>query len=171
MNHPDLPRQEEMFRLQLRIGAERNLPVSIHCLKAWGRLAEILREEPRPSRGFLLHSYGGPAEMIPGFAKLGACFGLSGGFAHARKAQQREAFKQVPADRLLIETDAPDMALPTGLNRRPLADPESGESLNHPANITAVHQFAANFLARDPDDLARQSEANFLRLFARSPSA
>ena len=56
--------QEDVFVTQLRIAAERNLPASIHCLKAWGRILELLQEGPVPERGFLLHSYGGPTEMV-----------------------------------------------------------------------------------------------------------
>jgi TatD DNase family protein len=64
--------QEEVFIAQLRVASERNLPASIHCLQAWGRMLEILKTEPRPARGFLLHSYGGPKEMVKCFADLGA---------------------------------------------------------------------------------------------------
>src|SRR5262249_17806552 len=71
---PDLPyeHQEEVFLAQLKFAAERNLPASIHCLQAWGRLHDLLRDHPRPACGFVLHSFGGPAEMILAFAKLGA---------------------------------------------------------------------------------------------------
>ena len=62
--------QEEVFLAQLQIAAERNLPVSIHCLQAWGRLLQLLQNNPPPARGFVLHSFGGSAEMIPAFAKL-----------------------------------------------------------------------------------------------------
>ncbi|MBI5775633.1 MAG: TatD family hydrolase, partial [Verrucomicrobia bacterium] len=103
--------QEEAFTAQLALATERNLPVSIHCLQAWGRMHELLRAGPRPARGFLLHSYGGPAEMVAPLAKLGAYFSFPGYYAHERKARQRETFKLVPADRLLIETDAPDQSL------------------------------------------------------------
>lgn len=165
MENPDVPVQEELFRAQLRVAAARNLPVSIHCLKAWGRLDEILREETLPRRGFLLHSYGGPAEMVAGFVKLGAYFSLSGYFAHERKAKQREAFKQVPSDRLLLETDAPDMMPPNEWNNHPLTDPATGQPLNHPANLAAVYRFAAGLLSLEPAQLAGQVEQNFLRLF------
>ena len=59
-----------------------------------------------------MHSYGGPKEMVTPFADLGAYFSLPGYYAHERKARQREAFQHVPAERLLIETDAPDQRLP-----------------------------------------------------------
>ena len=56
----DIEQQEEVFSSQLAIASERNLPVSIHCLQAWGRMLELLQAGPRPQCGFLLHSYGGP---------------------------------------------------------------------------------------------------------------
>jgi TatD DNase family protein len=162
----DLALQEEMFVFQLRLAAERGLPVSIHCLQAWGPLLDILGREPRPTGGFLLHSFGGAPELIPGLVKLGAYFSLPGFFAHPRKARQRETFRGVPLERLLIETDAPDQSLPDEHNRFPLLDAE-GKPLNHPANLRAVYEFAAELLDLPLEKLAAQVESNFLRLFAR----
>ena len=161
----DLPQQEEVFVWQLRLAAERDLPTSIHCLRAWGRLLELLRTGPRPQRGFLLHSYGGPQEMIAPLARLGAYFSIPGYFAHERKARQRETFRHVPPDRLLIETDAPDQLLPDERNRHPLTDAASGKTLNHPVNLEAVYEFVAELLAEPVGALAIRVEGNFLRLF------
>jgi TatD DNase family protein len=163
----DLPAQEEVFVWQLRLAAERELPVSIHCLQAWGRVFELLRESPRPACGFLLHSFGGPREMIEPLAKLGAYFSLPGYFAHARKERQREAFRHVPPDRLLIETDAPDQLLPEERIRHPLIDPASGKAVNHPANLRAVYDFAAELLGDSVESVAARVEQNFQRLFRR----
>ena len=157
--------QEQVFLWQLRLAAERNRPVSIHCLQAWGRLLELLRAEPRPRCGFVLHSFGGPREMIQPLAKLGAYFSLPGYFAHERKNRQREAFLHVPPDRLLLETDAPDQALPPELVAYPIEDPSTGKPLNHPANLAAVYQFAAGLLGEPVEALAGRIEANFLRIF------
>jgi len=157
--------QEEVFVAQLRLAAERNLPVSIHCLQAWGRIYELLKTGPRPECGFLLHSYGGPQEMVKPLADLGAYFSLPGYFAHERKHRQRETFRHVPRERLLIETDAPDQSLPDARNRFPLADPATGKPLNLPANLAAVYEFAAELLGEPLEDLAVRVEENFLRLF------
>ncbi len=124
----------------------------------------MLENTPRPARGFLLHSYGGSAEMIPRFAKLGAYFSLPGYFAHERKARQRDTFRHVPLDRLLIETDAPDQALPADRIAHPLED-RAGNAINHPANIGAVYAFAAEWLGQPIEALAEQVEENFHRLF------
>lgn len=157
--------QEEVFIAQLRLAAERNLPVSIHCLQASGRILEILKSEPRPACGFLLHSYGGPKEMVKPFADLGAYFSLPGYYAHERKARQRETFLHMPPDRLLMETDAPDQCLPEALNRFPLTEINSGKPLNHPVNLSAVYQSAAGLWRESVETLAARVEQNFLRLF------
>ncbi len=156
--------QEAAFLTQLQLAAERDLPVSIHCLQAWGRLHELLRDYPRPPRGFVLHSFGGPAGMIHAFTKLGAYFSFPGYFLHARKLKQRETFQRIPAGRLLIETDAPDQHLPEDKNRFPLASPD-GQPLNHPANLPAVYSGLAEFLGEKIETLAARIEENFQRLF------
>jgi TatD DNase family protein len=161
-----LPEQEEVFVWQLRLAAERNIPVSIHCLKAWGPLLQILRREPRPQCGFVLHSYSGSAEMVAPLARLGAYFSLPGHFAHERKHRQRETFFSVPPERLLIETDAPDQLLPDARNRHPLTESGTGKPLNHPANLAAVYEFAAELFGEPVEKLADRVEENFIRLFA-----
>lgn len=160
----DTPQQEEVFIWQLRLAASRNLPASIHCLKAWGRLLEILQNEPLPKCGLVLHSFGGPKEMIPALSELGAYFSFPGYFAHERKVKQREAFRAVPADRLLIETDAPDQLLPDNLSNYSIKD-SNGRPLNHPANLGAAYRFLAEFLEKPIEKLAEQVEENFLRVF------
>ncbi len=163
---PGLPYdgQEEAFIWQLRLAAERNVAASIHCLQAWGRMLELLCENPRPARGFLLHSYGGSREMVEPLVKLGAYFSFPGYFMHQRKARQREAFAAVPLDRLLIETDAPDQMLPESENRFPLQTPD-GRPINHPANLAAVYEFMARERGLASAEFAGQVEENFQRLF------
>ena len=163
---PELPYagQEEAFLAQLHLAARRNRPVSIHCLQAWGRLHELLRDHPRPACGWLLHSFGGPVEMIPAFTKLGAYFSFPGYFLHARKLRQRETFRHVPPDRLLIETDAPDQHLPSEMILHPLAGAD-GQPLNHPANLPAVYAGLAEFLGAPVELLAARVAENFQRLF------
>ena len=174
----DYAGQEEVFTAQLRLAADRNLPVSIHCLQAWGRMFELLKTGPRPACGFLLHSYGGPKEMVKPLADLGAYFSLPGYYAHERKERQRESFRHVPSGRLLIETDAPDQMLPEtrsaerGMRNetnRPkvysLSDPVTGKALNHPANLRAVYEFGAELFGESIKTLSERVEQNFLRLF------
>jgi TatD DNase family protein len=153
MREPDLADQEEVFAQQLELAAERNLAVTIHCLKAWGALEAALQKYRRPARGFLLHSYGGSAEMAASLARLGGYFSISGYFAHARKEAQRRVFQGIPAERLLIETDAPDMA------------PPGGGEINDPRNIVKVYEIAASLRGEAMPQLAETVRQNFERLF------
>src|SRR5438552_3857182 len=96
-------------------------------------------------------------------ARLGAYFSLPGYFAHERKRRQRETFRHVPPDRLLLETDAPDQLLPDERDPHPLIDPASGKAINHPANLNAVYVFAAELLGEPLEALAGAVEENFQR--------
>ncbi len=176
-----LAEQELVFGEQMRIAAERNRPASLHCLQAWGRLEEQLRTGPKPACGFLLHSYGGPAEMVKSLAGLGAYFGFPGYFLHERKARQREAFRMVPEDRLLVETDAPDQRLPATDELGRVLDGKvggeeegvalvgpDGRPLNHPANLRLVYRGLAWVRGTEVEGLAGRVEVNFGRLFGLS---
>jgi TatD DNase family protein len=160
----DIDAQREVFTAQLGIAAGRNLPVTIHCIRAWGALWEIIRTHPLPARGFLIHAYGGPAQMVRGFADRGAYFSYNAYFLHTRKASQRAIFAELPADRLLVETDAPDLSPPDDLNPRPLSD-ASGNPINHPANIALAYESLAALRGMRAEELAQIVEENFARLF------
>ncbi len=164
MKEPDVALQERIFLEQLELARVRTLPVSIHCIKAWGRLLELLTTAQIPQRGFLLHSYGGSVELIKPFADLGAYFSCSGYFLADRKRAQLETFKHVPADRLLLETDAPDQLLPDSADRYALKSVE-GRRLNHPANIVSIYESVAAALEIGIEQLAHQLELNFRALF------
>jgi TatD DNase family protein len=128
-------------------------------------LFDLLRAGPRPARGFLLHSYGGPKEMIEPFTRLGGYFSIPGYFALERKARQRETFRLVPRERFLIETDAPDQPLPPDRIEHPLSDPHTNQPIHHPANLAAVYRFASEVRQEPLDTLAAQVEQNFQKLF------
>jgi len=167
----DFEDQKRVFIAQLDLASERNLPVTIHCLKAWGALLEILRTRPVPERGFLLHAYGGPAEMVNDFVKLGAYFSFSGYFLHEKKAERRETFRLIPADRLLVETDAPAMPLPPERTRWPLPNAPDGTAINHPANIVSVYEGLAEIRNGTVEALTVQIAENFQRLFGKERQA
>lgn len=165
LRRASLEEQLEFFTWQLALAAERNLPVTIHCLDAWGALADALRTTPRPARGFLLHAYGGSAEMARELAALGAYFSFNGYFLGERQAAKRDVFKTLPADRVLVETDAPAMPLPAGRRTHELPGLADGNPINHPANIGAVYSGLAEVRGLDLATLVRQIESNFKRLF------
>ena len=156
-----MERQVAVLRVHLGIANELDRPLSLHCLKAWGTLLDELRRGPLPRRGFLLHSYGGPAEIVPELARLGGYFGFPGYFLHERKRRQAEVFRGVPPGRLLVETDAPDQGLPEPMQSHRL--PGGGAGFNHPANLAAVAAGMAGVLGVPVGELARRFEENFRR--------
>lgn len=162
----DFADQQAVFLAQLALAAERNLPATIHCLEAWGALDDLVHRHPVPARGFLLHAYGGPPEMVGRFAVCGAYFSFNGYFLHERKAARREAFRRVPADRLLVETDAPAMPPPPSLTRHTLPPAPDGTALSHPASLADVYAALAALRGISVEALARLVAENFRRLFS-----
>ena len=165
-----LPEQIEVFLAQLALAVELDRPASIHCLQAWGTLEELLRSQPLPRRGFLLHAYGGPAEMVHGLAQLGAYFSFNGAFLAERKSRQRLAFRSVPMNRLLVETDAPAMLPPATWLTHALPPSPEGKPMNHPANLAAAYEGLARLLGVPLAELTAQVQENFTRLFGEDQS-
>ncbi len=162
----DLPyeEQESVFLAQWNLAHRLNRPASIHCLKSWGRLLELIETNPGPACGFVLHSYGGPSEMINAFAQRGAHFSFPGYYLHERKEKQRDTFRRIPIERLLVETDAPDQLLPDDLNVHPLRDP-TGHPINHPANLAATYQGLAELRGEPVGAMTQAITENFRRVF------
>lgn len=157
--------QQEVFRAQLALAADRRLPVTVHCLGAWGILLECLQSAPPPPCGLLLHSFGGSPEVAARLVPLGARFSFSGRALHPRAgAAALAALRAVPGDRLLLETDAPDMLPPAGFIARPLAA-AGGSPLNHPANLPAIAAGLAAALRIAPAALCALTTGNFRALF------
>ncbi len=98
LRRASLAEQEDIFGWQLELAAQRNLPASVHCLDAWGELLRVVRQAARPAPGFLLHAYGGSAELAREFAALGAYFSFNTAFIDDRYAARRAVFATLPAE-------------------------------------------------------------------------
>lgn len=146
----DIDDQRDVFRDQLRLATELDRPCTIHCLRAWGLLLEDLNDaDALPS--ILLHSYGGSIETAQKLVELGAYFSFSGYFLRERKRKVVDVFRQIPRDRILVETDAPDMIPPE--HDRPFGD----EALNHPANLARVEPRLVELLGIKSDQLVENT--------------
>jgi TatD DNase family protein len=163
-----LAEQLEVFHLQLALASERNLPTTIHCIDAYGALLDALGSVPRPRRGFLLHSYAGSVELVKPFAKLGAYFSFNGYFLDPRRAVRlRPVYAAIPADRLLVESDAPAMSLPVASQRFQLPNTPTGSVVNHPANLIVAYEELARWRDTDAASLAARIAENFTHFFCR----
>jgi TatD DNase family protein len=98
---------------------------------------------------------------------LGAYFSFNGAFLAERHATRRTVFAQLPRDRLLIETDAPAMSLPTERERFQLPSAPTGDRINHPANLVAAYAGLAEVLGMPETKLRATVAANFARWFGQ----
>lgn len=175
MPSPDIEDQKSVLRDHLEISRIMGRPISLHCLRAWSDLLMVMKSEAPMPRGFLLHGYAGPAAMIDDWVQLGAFFSFSPSFLSRKKAAVREMFRtRIPLKRILVETDAPDMAPPKNLERFeiPLHSPATQHSpfplkrLNHPANLILCVERIAFDRGMSQQEAAEILIANFLTLFA-----
>jgi TatD DNase family protein len=156
----DIYDQVAVLRDHIKLSRELDRPLTLHCLKAWPELFALLKES-KPIPPFLLHSFGGPSHLIQPLLKLGAHFSFSGYFLHERKRKALENFRLIPADRLMVETDAPDMAPP-----KSLLTPYQNESFHHPADLRWCMKGLAEVRGESPKCCAEQCRSNSIRLFA-----
>lgn len=154
-----MPQQIDILRAQIQLAAELKRPLSIHCVQAWGALVDTLESQPLPPCGFLLHAYSGSKELIPRLSRLGAFFSVSGSILHPGQEKKKEMLRHIPADRLLLETDAPDGTLPDPLQTHSLPS-----ALNHPANLTSLASQLAHLINTS------QCDKNFDTLFGNNPT-
>ncbi len=147
------PIQERVFREQLALAAELNKPVIIHSREAHDQTLQVLREMSPPRSG-VAHCFSGSGKVLDAFLKLGFYISIAGPVTYPRSHQLRSLLGEIPADRLLLETDAPYLA--------PL--PHRGKR-NEPAFVKLTYERVALTLEVELEQLARQVRANAARLF------
>lgn len=165
VSDPPLAVQFPIFTAQIALAREIGRACTIHCLKAWEPLFNAFATAPPPEK-FLMHSFGGSLEIARRLIPMGAYFSFSGYFLHARKHKTAEVFRLLPHDRILVETDAPDMLPPTEAITCPLPD-----NLNHPANLSAISARLAAALGIIPARLAALHAQNLARFLAPAVAA
>ena len=149
--------QEEVFLAQLEMAQRWKRPVSIHCRGAWGRLLEVLdRTGPLPD-GWMIHCFGGSKEVALELLRRGAYLSFSGTITRPKNRKAAEVLPCVPAERLLLETDAPDL-LPVGVE-----GPH-----NEPGNLRIILARAAFLRGESEAEVASMTYQNTCRLFVRT---
>jgi len=141
--------QRALFAAQLEDARRRDLPVVIHTREAAADTRELLTEIP--SRG-IIHCFTGEIAEARAHLDLGFFVSISGIVTFRSADNVRETARYIPADRLLIETDAPYLA-PVPLRGKP----------NEPSFIAHTCTFLANLRGQSPEQLAEQTFANAAR--------
>jgi TatD DNase family protein len=156
--HSPMEAQEEALRRQLQLATELDKPIVIHCRDAEARLSTIVRETGMPPRGGVIHCFTGDADAACRFLDLGFHISFSGILTFRNASTIREAATLVPADRLMVETDAPYLA----------PEPYRGKR-NEPAFVTRTLDALAHIRSEDAGALGPRIVANVHRLFSISP--
>ncbi len=145
--------QQQAFRLHLEAARVTGKPVIVHTREARADTLALLREAALPQAG-VLHCFTEDWDMARAALDLGFYISLSGIVTFRNADALREVARQVPADRLLVETDSPYLA--------PV--PYRGKS-NLPQYVREVAEFLAELRGVAYEEFARQTTENYLRLF------
>lgn len=152
--YEDVPRevQKNAFRMQMALAQECNLPVVVHERDAHGDGLAIVKEFPKVHGVF--HCYSGSLELAQELVKMGWYIGFTGvlTFKNAKKAV--EVAKNIPLDRILIETDCPYMAPEPFRGRR-----------NDPRLVRFVAMKLAELRGITPEEAGQRTCENACRLF------
>lgn len=146
--------QKEVFKKQLELSHELDLPVIIHTRDAMGDTYDILKEFEGRVRG-VMHCYTGSIEMAEKFMKLGFYISIAGPVTFKNAVNVREMAKQIPLERLLIETDSPYLAPVPNRGKR-----------NDPTNVRYVADMLANLKEIQIDKIIEYSRENTVKLFS-----
>ncbi len=121
--------QEDLFRAQLGLARDLDLPVVIHCRDAWDATLLILDQEGFEGRALIWHCFGGGTDMARRILDRGWHISIPGPVTYRKNEPLVEAAASIPLDRLCLETDCPFLA----------PEPWRGKT-NHPAlmGFTAV---------------------------------
>ncbi len=152
--------QEQVFRAHIAASRETGLPLIIHAREADEDVARVLREERAPPG--VLHCFSSGRGLAEAALDLGFYISVSGIVTFKNAEELRTIVRDVPLDRLLVETDAPYLAPVPYRGKR-----------NEPAYVAATAAAVAALKELDPAEFAAATTENFFRLFskARRPAA
>lgn len=145
--------QIELFRKQLTLAEKLNKPVIIHNREAGEDIYNILKTNI-PSKGAVLHCYSEDWAYAKKILDLNVMFSFAGNLTYKNARNLHETVRNLPEERILLETEAPFMIPAVYRGKR-----------NKPAYLKETLKFLASFLNRDPEELADIIYANSLRFF------
>lgn len=153
----DLAKQERFFVAQLKLAREFDLPVILHSRRSVDTVLKHLRAIG--VRGGIAHAFNGSEQQAAVFIELGFKLGFGGAMTFERALQIRRLAQGVPADAIVLETDAPDIP-PHWLYRTADQRAQGERSRNEPAELPRIARTLAELRGLSLPELARLSTAN-----------
>lgn len=148
------PVQQRVFREQLALVRELNLPVIIHVRDAFGDLMDILRKDGISPAGGVMHCFSGSWDLAQECMKMGFYISLAGPVTFKNAAKLKDVAMRLPIERLLIETDCPYLTPEPFRGRR-----------NEPAYVRYVVDHIAALRDIPASELAQITTASAKKLF------
>jgi TatD DNase family protein len=153
--------QEQGFRAHIAAARETGLPLVIHSRDCDDDMAQILKEEGgKGAFPAILHCFTGGRDLAFTAIDLGHYVSFTGILTFKNSTELRAIAAELPADRILVETDAPYLA----------PAPYRGKRCE-PAYVVETAKVLAETRGVSPDEIARQTTENFHRLFRKVPQA
>lgn len=151
--------QQQNFRSHIRAARLAGVPLVIHARDADPDIIEILQNETDSGGpfAFLLHCFSSSRRLAEAGVELGGYISFSGILTFPKSAELRDIARDIPADRLLVETDAPYLA-PVPLRGK----------RNEPANVAYTARTLAELRGMTPEGLGDLTTTNFRCLFKKA---
>ena len=153
-DNSDRDTQKKWFREQIRLAKELDLPYIVHDRDAHEDILNIMKEEHYDGARGILHCYSGSVELSREFIKLGFYISLAGPVTFAKARVSKLVAKEIPFDKLLIETDSPYLT----------PEPFRGKR-NEPKYVRYVAEEIAKIRNVSIDEVAEKTKKNFKTLF------
>lgn len=151
--------QQNVFRKQVELAVDLNMPLFVHDRDSEGDTRSILSDYRDALEACVIHCFTGTAADLEGYLEDGHYIGITGWICDERRGRQlMELVRLIPGDRLMIETDAPYL-LPRNIVPRPRS------RRNEPAFLTWVAERVARCRDEDPVSVQRQTQVNAMRFF------
>jgi len=155
--------QRAAFIAQLEIAAAARKPVFLHQRDAHRDFTAILKEFRGGLAGGVAHCFTGGVPELEDYLALDLCVGVTGWVNDERRGEGlRQAVPHIPADRLMLETDAPYL-LPRDLK------PQPKSRRNEPCHLPHIARAVAALRGESVDDLAASTTRNAIRFFGLAP--
>jgi TatD DNase family protein len=147
--------QATVFRSQMELAHTAKLPIIIHCRDAWDDCLALIEQHWRPTGlGGILHCFTGTFGHAKRGLDMGFLISFAGNATYPKTQNIRDVAREMPLDRILIETDSPFLA----------PQPYRGKR-NEPAYVAEVAKTLATVRNLAPEEIAAATAANFRRLF------
>ncbi|HXM94229.1 MAG TPA: TatD family hydrolase [Candidatus Dormibacteraeota bacterium] len=154
-DHSPREAQHRIFREQMELAQRAKLPIIIHCRDAWPDCLKALEEFWRPTGlGGILHCFTGTLDEARRGMDMGFMISFAGNSTYPKTQSIRDVARDIPLERMLIETDSPYLAPQSYRGKR-----------NEPAYVGEVARTLANVRNLSPEDVAETTTANFRRFF------